>query len=144
MPKLDFEIKESIPQLLEDEYITRGEARILNAYFSSVSRKEAAKRLNIEINSLQSMLAKLVRDGVLIRISKGVLELTDDAITIKRKTPNSPPPVVETPLDISNEERKWMLQHYDGRKRSEAAKKLGRSKYDICRMAIALGLDRKN
>lgn len=143
MSKIDFELKDRIYQLFEDELITKREAETLTQVFSTPSRKEAARRLGIEHHTLNASISKLIRDRVLIRVSKGVLKLTDDISAIDRRISYAPPPPKEEPLVISDDERKWMLQNYDGRKRSEAAKKLGRSKYDINRMALALGLDRK-
>lgn len=144
MPEINFELKDRIHQLMEDKHITPGEARVLKVLLSNLTRKEAARRLNITNPSLDSMISKLVKQGVLIRVSRGVLQLTDDVNTIHRPEPDTPPPPPkEVPLVISAAERKWMLKNYDSNNRSAAAKKLGRSKYDICRMAIALGLDRK-
>jgi len=144
MSKIDFELKDRIYQLHEDELITHREAEILTQVFSYPSRKEAAQKLGIEHHSLNSVLSKLIRERVLIRVSKGVLKLTDDVSEINRKISCALPPPKELPLVITDEERKWMLEDYDSTNRSEAAKKLGRSKYDICRMAMALGMDRKN
>ncbi|TYA10967.1 hypothetical protein FRY98_24690 [Paenibacillus faecis] len=143
MSKIDFELKDRIYQLYEDDLITQREAEILTQVFSYPSRKEAAQKLGIEHQSLSACISKLIRDRVLIKVRKGVLKLTDDISAINRQISYAPPPPKEVPLVISDDERKWMLQHYDGRKRSEAAKILGRSKYDINRMALALGLDRK-
>lgn len=144
MPALDFEIKDQINDLLEEEYITHAEARLLENFFSSPSRKEAARRSGIKFESFASAISRMTRDGILIRVSRGVLKLTEDLGTIKRQSRNSLPPPVEPPLQMSESEREWMLANYKSRKRAEAALKLRRNKYDINRMAIALGIDQKN
>ncbi len=144
MPEINFELKDRIHQLMEDKHITPGEARVLDVFFVSRTRKEAARRLDIEVDSVNTILSRLVKRGVLLRLSPGVLAITDDDGTIHRPEPDTPPPPPkEVPLVISAAERKWMLKNYKNYTRSEAAKALGRSKYDICRMAIALGIDQK-
>lgn len=144
MPALDYEIKDQIHDLLEDEYITHAEARLLENFFSCPSRKEAAQRSGIKPESFVSAISRMTRDGILIRVSRGVLKLTEDVGTIKRQSRNTLPPPMEPPLQMSEAERKWMLANYKSSKRAEAALKLGRSKYDINRMAIKLGIDQKN
>lgn len=146
MSKIDFETKDRIYQLLDEGHITPGEARTLEVLLFSGTREEAARRLKIQVDSVYKSISRFIRRGILIRKSRGVLDITDDESTIHRPedyAPKPPPAPRIKEIKITDAERKWMLENYDSRHRSVAARALGRSKYDICRMAIALGLDRK-
>ncbi|MGN7359967.1 hypothetical protein ACTHPF_26680 [Paenibacillus sp. SAF-054] len=144
MPKLDPEIKEHIDNLQEDEYINRSQGKVLKAYFETGSIKEGAAKLDMQESSFYSVINYLKLRKVLVKVSKGKYELNANVSEIepvKHKIEAPPLP----PLSITPEERNWMRENY-GRyrhKRSEAAQILGRSKLDICRMAIALGIDQK-
>lgn len=143
MPKLDPEIKEQIKFLLDQGHITEGQAKVLKAYFQYEKRIDAANAAGIKLGTIQGILSDLTNRAVLIKIKKGAYIFNEneaEIIPLSRKVEFPP----DLPLVITDEERKWMLKDYNGRNRSEAAKKLGRSKYDINRMAIELGLDRNN
>ncbi|GIO40164.1 hypothetical protein J41TS12_50250 [Paenibacillus antibioticophila] len=144
MPELDFETKDLLHQLQEDGLITRREREVIAKLYTTPSRKEAARRLGIERGSFNHLIYKLVTDHVLIRIRKNVLVLNSDPSSIKRNASYVLPPPEEVPLVMSDAERKWMIENYDSTNRTQAAKALKRSKYDINRMALALKLDRKN
>lgn len=145
MSKIDFETKDRLHQLLEDGHITPSEARTLEILLFSGTREEAARRMKIQVDSVYKSITRFIRRGILIRKSRGVLDITDDVITIRRPedyTPPPPAPRVEE-IKITDAERKWMLENYDSKHRSVAARALGREKFEINQMAIALGLDRK-
>lgn len=138
------EIKGLIFRLRDQQHITPREAKVLGEVFSCETRIEAAKRLNWKVGSVYKVITDLIRRGVLIKIAHGVFKLSENPVPLSRPD-KQPPKQVEAPPPVvmSESERKWMLEHYDGNRRSEAKKALGRSKYDINRMAIELGLDSK-
>lgn len=143
MSELDFETRDQLHQLLEDGIITKREREIIAKLFISPSQSEAARRLGIELGTLNYAIKKLTADKVLIRVERAVFALNHDTASINRQISNPLPPPEEPPLVMSDAERKWMIEHYDSAKRTEAAKVLKRSKYDINRMALVLKLDRK-
>ncbi|KHF33440.1 hypothetical protein CM49_04388 [Paenibacillus sp. P1XP2] len=145
MPKLEPEIGQRIDYLLEDGYITRSEAKLLEAYFTHETRAGIAHALRMQKGSVNSVLSTLKRAGVLMHNGEGY-ELSFDNDTINRVPKVGPPIQADPDLVMTEKERKWMLENYGKyrKNRSEAARILGRSKFDICRMAIALGIDQKN
>lgn len=144
MSRLTPEIEQRIEDYHQDGYITLAEAKLITAYFIHVDFKATAKAHGIMKKSVTAVLAKLKRDGVLIKVDEGY-ELTFDYGTIKRE-PTPLPTAADMGLEMSKEERAWMLKNYHEykNKRSEAARILKRSKYDVCRMAIVLKLDQRN
>ncbi|WP_160044746.1 hypothetical protein [Paenibacillus sp. USDA918EY] len=143
MPKLDPEIKERIDGLMAPEHITRAHGKVLKAYFEKGSIAEGAAKLDMQISSFYSVIKKLKQRNVLEQVARGKYVLATDESRIvtfqKVEFPSDPP------LSISPEEKEWMLKNYPKYrgKRSEVARILGRSKLDICRMAIELRLDQK-
>ncbi|OIB04869.1 hypothetical protein AK95_14740 [Paenibacillus sp. LC231] len=145
VPKLDPELKEQIEHYLHMDYITEAQSKILKSYFIFGNYPEAAIKIGMKKSSFIAVMSVLKQRNVLIRVGKGKYVLTDDETSIimpYRKPEELPDP----PLQMSEEEKEWMLQYYGDYKnnRSEAARILKRSKFDICRMAIELHLDSDN
>lgn len=146
MPKLDPEIKEQIEHYLHMDYITEAQSKILKAYFMyGRSSKAASSKLNMHPTTFAQVTSSLVQRNILEKLGRGKFILADDesAIIMPFIEPEIPP---DPPLNMTEQEKAWMLQNYsDYRgKRSEAARILKRSKFDICRMAIELHLDSDN
>ncbi|MFU1797625.1 hypothetical protein ACM1RC_27425 [Paenibacillus azoreducens] len=145
MPKLDPEIREQIDYYLHQMHITNEHAKVLKAYFKYRNQKEAADALNINVSSFGGYMHSLTQRNILIKVGKGKFVINNDESQIipvvSRKIDIQPIP----DLEMSESERKWMLENYVRYrdKRSEAARILGRSKLDVCRMAIELGIDQK-
>lgn len=141
MSKLNPETDEMINRLLAEDLITESQSELLQAFFMYETLQEKATSLGISTKAFSGVLSGLKRRKILLRQDpKGTFELNNDieALISWRK------PVDVGPVNISDEERVWMLKNYRKYKRSEVAKKLGRSKTDVIRMAMALGIDQKN
>lgn len=144
MPKIDSDINAKIDDFLEKGYVSRGEARILKEYFTQENRPMVAQSLGISLSSLSTVLTTLKRNKVLCLTAERRYQLTDDPEACKKEPP--PPVVPVAKVAMSEEERAWMIANYKKYKgkRSEAARILKRSKFDLCRMAIELKIDQKN
>ncbi|WP_339271502.1 hypothetical protein NYE54_08365 [Paenibacillus sp. FSL K6-1330] len=145
MPDLDPEINERIEHLLNQEYITEDQSKVLKAYFMcGRSSKAASSKLNMHPTTFAQVTSTLVQRNILEKLGRGKFILADDesAIVMPYQEPEIPP---DPPLNMTEQEREWMLENYSKykNKRSEAARILKRSKFDICRMAIELKLDSK-
>ncbi|RUT48553.1 hypothetical protein EJP82_01010 [Paenibacillus anaericanus] len=144
MPKLDPKIEERVNEFLERGHIAPAQAEMLKAYYKLKKRPEAAREVGIKIGTFNGILSELTRRGVLVKPKKGCYQLTEDEtqikdISLKIIFPPDPPVV------ISDEDRTWMLKNYSTfGTRTEIARHLKRSKMDVIRMAIALGIDRGN
>ncbi|AOZ91589.1 hypothetical protein [Paenibacillus crassostreae] len=144
MPELTPEIESRIDNLLEDGYVSTVEARILKAYYTFDTQKEACHSLGMIPTSMSAILSGLSREGILIKMGRGQYEVTDDVGTIKKELPPPPDPI-KTEVIMSKKERSWMLKNYKKfGTRTQIARHLKRSKTDVIRMAIALKLDQKN
>jgi len=146
MPKLDEEINERIEYLLNQDYITEDQSKVLKSYFMhGRSSKVASSKINMNPTSFAQVTSALVQRNILEKLGRGKFILSDDesAIIMPFVEPEIPP---DPPLNMTEQEKEWMLENYKNYrgKRSEAARKLNRSKFDICRMAIELHLDSDN
>ncbi len=145
MPELDPEINERIEHLLNQEYITEDQSKVLKAYFMyGRSSKVASSKLNMHPTGFSHVTSDLAQRNILEKLGRGKFILADDesAIIMPFVEPEIPP---DPPLNMTDQEKDWMLKNYKKYKgkRSEVARILKRSKSDICRMAIELKLDSK-
>ncbi|MPY20679.1 hypothetical protein [Paenibacillus glucanolyticus] len=145
MPDLDPEINERIEGLLNQEYITEDQSKVLKAYFMyGRSSKVASEKLNMHPTGFAHVTSSLAHRNILEKLGRGKFILADDesAFIMPFVEPEIPP---DPPLNMTEQEKNWMLENYSDyrSKRSEAARILKRSKFDICRMAIELKLDAK-
>lgn len=143
MPKLDPEINDRIEYFFNQEYITEDQSEILKAYFMyGRSTKAASSNLNMHPTTFAQVTSSLTQRNILEKLGRGKFILADDesAIIMPYKEPELPP---DPPLNMTEQEKGWMLKNYKNYKgnRSEVARILKRSKFDICRMAIELKLD---
>lgn len=121
--------------------ITPHQAKVLSAYIELKSHPRVAERLNTDPGAIGSTLQSLRRKGIVTKdgFRKPYRLIDPETSTVEFVKP-------EIDIEISESERSWMYTEYPKyqRERSEAARILGRSRLDICRMAISLGIDLRN
>lgn len=121
--------------------LTKLEADVLEHYKLSGNIRKTAASIHRDSSVVTKICRKLVDYGLLYRTAHNspyfINELPYEVI------PNEDEPVKRMKYSISmtDYERKWMLENYKPRKRGEAAKELGRSRTEICLMAIELNVD---
>jgi hypothetical protein len=137
----DSDVESRIQWLLDEQWITGEEADVMQIYFRTKTIKKAAEIINMKLESFHKILAILVRKKVLIREKRGQYSLSTELP--KHLVMQQPvlPDAMKQPLVITPDERKWMRQNYHKYSRSEVAKILGRSKFDVNRMAMSLKID---
>ncbi|WP_055108920.1 hypothetical protein [Paenibacillus ihumii] len=142
MPVLDSDIEQKLEELREQEVIKPGEYKVLVAYFQCRTLSGTAKLTGRQKRSIAVTLSNLAKKGVLVKETGEPYSLPGDDFEFIAPDPGP----VEADVAISDEERAWMLRNYRKyqRNRSEAARILKRSRHDVCRMAIALKLDKRN
>jgi hypothetical protein len=129
--------------------ITETQNKVLEAYLERGAYSEIGKEVKMSFHRVKTAVKQLYALGVIRQRSFG--EGSRGPILTGVPYRVLPDPAdTEAPSDISGvrmtpKEEEWMRKHYKKyrRNRSEAAKILGRSRYDVNAMAIKLGLGRR-
>lgn len=132
-------------QVIVREYRSCGrmsqyQAGVLAAYLELGSTNKVAAKLHLDTKTVSNVLYVLRKKGILTRDSR---RSPYRLLKPGEEPANNEIPEVDCPAGMTNEELDWMLNEYPKyqKNRSEAARILGRSRAEICQMAIALKID---
>lgn len=140
-----------IAEYLAQRRISKHQAKILAEYVRFKNLTKVAKTLDLHPITVSNALVDLRRKGVLSKGKRGtpyiLLPFKKPAPVAKKpvSTPVAQPLEMphDLPIGMSGEECDWMINEYPKyqRNRSEAARILGRTRLEVCQMAIALNID---
>lgn len=124
--------------------ITAMEEKIYLAFKKLKDINKVCKEVHLSNDTVRRYLKCLVSVGLMsqkeprgnYKVVGGEYEVSNEALT-----PLPGPTEHFSSIQMTAFERDWMLQNYKPRKRGLAAEALGRSRLDICSMAMTLKID---
>ena len=123
-------------------YITKTEETVMKVYNSLKNTTKTSQAVKKHNQCICRMLRHFVAIGLMEKQGRFYVPtgVPYKLVTSSEKMGNKIEREVEK-VPMTEYERKWMLENYKPRKRSVAAKALGRTRSDICLMAIELKID---
>lgn len=122
--------------------LTQMESDVYEAYMKLRHSKKVAAQFGVNVNVVNRYLRACVEAGVMkYSESKRFQSLNleyEIGTKYERQVNRSQN---RNAVKMTDAERDWMLQNYRPRNRSKAAQALGRTRYEICDMAIQLKID---
>lgn len=122
--------------------LTQMESNVYEAYLKLRHIKKVSAALNLNTHSVNRYMRALVEAGVMTYSESKGFRSTGKEYRVgtlyerqKQRSQN------RNAVQMTDAELDWMLQHYRPRNRSKAAQALGRTRYEICDMAIQLKID---
>lgn len=130
--------------------ITPKEDQVLQAYKHSGTMKVTAELCELSRESVRVYMIRLEKHGLAKKLEQGKYEILDlpyTVMTFSEKMEEKQKTKHEIKVTMSEDEKKFMNEHYKTKyqkNRGEAARILGRTRTDICLMAIALNIHTKD